>query len=264
MISPFINAIWRYRNFIVSSVVNELRTRVARSRLGTLWVVLQPLAQALIFAVVLSNVLAARVPGVDSKYAFAIYLLSGLLCWSVFAEILQRCLNVFIDNASLLKKMQFPRIALPLIVAGTALVSNLALAVVVLALLPLLDGQYSVALLWLPILTMVTVALATGVGVLLGTLNVFARDIGQIVNVAMQFLFWMTPVAYPATIVPVPFKVVLSANPVAVLVGGYHDVLLYGRSPGLTLLYPAIAAFALLLVSLIVFRRASAELVDAL
>lgn len=264
MISPFINAIWRYRNFIVSSVVNELRTRVARSRLGTLWVVLQPLAQALIFAVVLSNVLAARVPGVDGKYAFAIYLLSGLLCWSVFAEILQRCLNVFIDNASLLKKMQFPRIALPLIVAGTALVSNLALAVVVLTLLPLLDGQYSVELLWLPILTLVTVALATGVGVLLGTLNVFARDIGQIVNVAMQFLFWMTPVAYPATIVPAPFKVVLSANPVAVLVGGYHDVLLYGRSPGLALLYPTIAALALLLVSLIVFRRASAELVDVL
>jgi lipopolysaccharide transport system permease protein len=264
MISPFVSAIWRYRSFIVSSVVNELRTRVARSRLGTLWVVLQPLAQALIFAVVLSSVLAARVPGVAGKYAFAVYLLSGLLCWSVFAEILQRCLNVFIENASLLKKMQFPRIALPLIVAGTALVSNVALGVVVLVLLPLLDGQYSVALLWLPVLTLVTVALATGIGVLLGTLNVFARDIGQIVNVAMQFLFWMTPVAYPATIVPAPFKAVLNANPVAVLVSGYHDVLLYGRPPGANLLYPAIAACVLLLVSLMVFRRASAELVDAL
>lgn len=264
MISPFFNAIWRYRNFIISSVVNELRTRVARSRLGTMWVVLQPLAQALIFAVVLSSVLAARVPGVDNKYAFAIYLLSGLLCWSVFAEILQRCLSVFIDNASLLKKMQFPRITLPLIVAGTALVSNVALAVVVLVLLPFLGGDYTVHLLWLPVLTLITVALATGLGVLLGTLNVFARDIGQVVNVAMQFLFWMTPVAYPATIVPDSFKALLSANPLAVLVTSYHDVLLYGRTPGHALLYPIVIAIVLLVVALLIFRRASAELVDSL
>jgi lipopolysaccharide transport system permease protein len=262
--SSLIAAAWRYRGFISSSVVNDFRSRVARSRLGTLWIVLQPLAQALIFAIVLSNVLAAKLPGIDNRFAFAVYLLSGLLCWSVFAEIVQRCLTVFIDNASLLKKMQFPRISLPLVVVGTALVSNIALLLVVIILIPMLGVSLTLALLWFPVLLLITIALATGIGLLLGTLNVFARDIGQVMLVVMQFWFWMTPVAYPATIVPGPFQAVLQFNPVATLVMGYHDVFLYGRSPQHSLLYPALLAVISLLLAFFVFRRASAEMVDAL
>lgn len=264
MISPFFNAIWRYRNFIASSIVNDLRTRFARSKIGSLWVLLQPLAQALIFAIVLSSVLQARIPGVDNRYAFAIYLLSGLLCWTVFAEILTRCITVFIDSASLLKKMQFPRITLPIIVAGTAFVSNMMLALVLLVLLPILGGSYSVNLVWLPVLMLITVCLAMGVGVLLGTLNVFARDIGQVVNVAMQFVFWMTPIVYPISILPDTFKAIVNLNPVAPLAAAYQGIFLYGRGPDHTLVYPAALSLVLLIMAIVVFRRASAEMVDAL
>src|SRR5688500_3970007 len=118
MMETLLRAAWRYRGFVLSSIVNEFRSRLARSRLGVAWVVLQPLAQALIFATVLSGVLASRLQGVDNKYAYAVYLLSGILCWSLFVEIVTRCLSVFIDNGSLLKKMHFPRISLPLIVIG--------------------------------------------------------------------------------------------------------------------------------------------------
>ncbi|MGO4780319.1 ABC transporter permease, partial [Lysobacter sp. 2RAB21] len=113
------------------SVVNEFKSRFSRSTFGALWIILQPLAQVIIFATILSNVLAARLEGVDNKYAYAIYLISGILCWSLFAEIVQRCQNVFIDNTSLLKKMQFPRIALPVIAIGSSMVNNIALLCVV-------------------------------------------------------------------------------------------------------------------------------------
>ena len=82
-----LKAAWRYRGFITTSVANEFRSKLVRSRLGTAWLVLQPLAQVLIFATVLSNVLAARLQGVDNKYAYAVYLMSGILCWSLFVEI---------------------------------------------------------------------------------------------------------------------------------------------------------------------------------
>lgn len=265
MILGLLAPVWRYRGFIASSIANDLKLRVARSKLGSLWLVLQPLAQALIYAIVLSNVLAAKIPGIDNKYSFAIYLLSGMLCWSIFAEIVQRCLTVFIDNASLLKKMQFPRICLPVIVVGSALVNNLVLLAVVMLIVPLLGLVPTVYLLWIPILLAITIALASGIGLLLGTVNVFSRDVGQVMAVALQFWFWLTPIAYPATIVPAAFEPVLAANPVSALVASYHAVVLYQRPPDLqSLLYPALLAILSLLVSLVVFRRASPEMVDAL
>lgn len=262
--SALINAAWRYRGFVTSSIKGEFKSRLARSRFGTAWIVLQPLAQVLIFATILSSVLAARLQGVDSKYGYASYLLAGMLCWNLFAEIVQRCLTVFIDQASLLKKIEFPRITLPLVVIGSALVSNVALLAVTLLILPILGFYPSAEWLWLPVLVSITVAFATGLGLLAGTLNVFARDIGQVMAVVLQLWFWVTPIVYPSSIVPERFKSALAANPMTTLVGGYQDVLIYGRPPSESLWVTAIVGGVLLLVSLVVFRRASAELVDAL
>lgn len=259
-----LRAAWRYRGFVMSSIANEYRSRLARSRLGTAWVVLQPLAQALIFATILSGVLASRLQGVDNKYAYAVYLLSGILCWSLFVEIVQRCLTVFIDNAALLKKMQFPRISLPLVVVGSSLVNNVALLAVLLLLLPILGFYPTVHWLWLPLLILLTVALATGLGLLLGTLNVFARDIGQVMAVVLQFWFWVTPIVYPINVLPNGFRGTLLFNPVAPLAMAYHDVIVYGREPGGGLWFTAAFASVALLLAFVVFRRASAEMVDAL
>lgn len=263
-LADMVSAGWRYRGFVVSSVANEFRSRVARSRFGTAWIVLQPLAQVLIFATILSSVLAARLEGVDNKFAYSVYLMSGILCWTLFAEIVQRCITVFIDNASLLRKMRFPRITLPLVAVGSALVTNTALLAVMLVILPLLGFNPTLAWVWLPLLMILTVALATGLGLLLGTLNVFARDVGQVMAVILQFWFWVTPIVYPVSIVPDAFKATLVVNPVAPLVMAYHDVIVYGKAPGAGLWFVAAVAAVLLAFSLVVFRRASAELVDAL
>lgn len=259
-----LKAAWRYRGFITTSVANEFRSKLVRSRLGTAWLVLQPLAQVLIFATVLSNVLAARLQGVDNKYAYAVYLMSGILCWSLFVEIVQRSLTVFIDNASLLKKMQFPRIALPLVIVGSASINNLLLLGVMLLILPLMGIFPDIHYLWLPVLMLLTIALATGIGLLLGTLNVFARDVGQVIAVVLQFWFWVTPIVYPITIVPEAFKATLVFNPVMPLVMGYHNVFVYGKSPPPELLNTAIVAVVVLGAALWVFRRASSEMVDVL
>lgn len=262
--SELVKAAWRYRGFITSSVFNEYKSKFTRSRFGTAWIVLQPLAQVLIFATILSNVLAARLPGTDNKYAYAAYLMSGILCWSLFAEIVQRCMTVFIDNGSLLKKIQFPRIALPAIVLGSASIANLALLAMILLILPVLGIYPSLHYVWLPVLMALTMALATGIGLLLGSLNVFARDVGQVVAVVLQFWFWVTPVVYPITIVPEAFRATLAINPVVPLVVGYQNVLVYGKAPPDGLIGVAITALAMMAIALVVFRRASSEMVDVL
>lgn len=262
--SELVKAAWRYRGFVRSSIVNEFKSRLSRSKFGAAWIVLHPLAQALIFATILSSVLAARLQGIENKYGYAAYLMAGFLCWNLFVEIVQRCLTVFIDQASLLKKMHFPRITLPLVVIGSALVSSVALLVVIMAIFPILGLYPSIAWIWLPVLLLLTVAFAAGLGLLLGTLNVFVRDIGQVMVVVLQFWFWVTPIVYPVSIIPEHFKTTLAFNPMAPLVGAYHDVMIFGRPPSNNLWITVAATLVLLSASLVVFRRASPELVDAL
>lgn len=260
-----IESAWRFRFFISSSIRTELRVKFVRSRLGGLWMILNPLAQVLIFAFILSAVLSAKLPGIDNRYAYAIYLMSGTLCWALFSEVVSRCLTLFIDNGNIMKKLAFPRIALPLIVAGSALVNNFLLFLAVLLIFGVLGHVPGVALLCLPVLVAVTLALALGLGLALGVLNVFMRDIGQVVPVLIQFIYWLTPVVYMIDIIPATYRSWMFLNPLVPLVTGYHDVLLYNRFPD----WPGLAgtgvlAVALLGFSLVLFRKASPEMVDQL
>lgn len=227
--------------------------------------ILNPLAQVLIFAFVLSAVLSTKLPGINNQYAYAIYLMAGTLGWSLFAEIVNRCLTLFIDHGNILKKLAFPKIALPLIVTGSALVNNILLFVAILAIFGVLGHPPGTALIWLPVLMVITVALAIGLGLGLGVLNVFMRDIGQIVPVVMQFLFWFTPIVYMVNIIPEKYRGWLVLNPLIPIVTGYQDVLLYNRAPIWTDLGEvAIFAVFLLAFSLLIFRKASPEMVDQL
>jgi lipopolysaccharide transport system permease protein len=107
--------------------------------------------------------------------------------------------------------------------------------------------------------------LAFGIGVFLGVLNVFARDVGQLMAVVMQLWFWCTPIVYVVSAVPERFKLVLYLNPMVPLVALYQNALLLDHGPSWGELWPAIAVGALMVsLSFFVFRRASADLVDAL
>ena len=227
--------------------------------------ILNPLSQVLIFAFVLSAVLSAKLPGITNQYAYAIYLMAGTLGWSLFAEIVNRCLTLFIDNGNILKKLVFPRIALPLIVTGSALVNNVLLFVAILVIFGVLGHLPSMALIWLPVLIVINIALALGIGLGLGVLNVFMRDIGQVVPVLMQFLFWFTPIVYMANIIPEQYREWLAFNPMIPIINGYQNILLYNKEPdwsGLGVI--TLIALSLLAFSLVLFRKASPEMVDQL
>jgi lipopolysaccharide transport system permease protein len=266
MLAPNLAEAWRYRNFIASSIRSDFRARFVRSRLGGLWMIIHPLAQAAIFALVLAEVMAIKLPGMaGERHAYAIYLLSGMLGWSLFAEVIGRCLTLFIDNGSLLKKMVFPRITLPLIAAGSALVDNLLLFVAVIAVFAVVGFVPGPMLAWIAVLTLLTLGLALGIGLTLGVFNVFVRDVGQIVPVVLQLGFWFTPIVYTPEVVPAGVRPLLALNPMTTLVQGYQNAILFGRPPDFAALGGlALITFFLLVGALIMFRRASAEMVDVL
>jgi len=258
-------SLWEFRHFVLSSIRNELVSRFARSKLGGLWMIINPLAQVAIYALILSNVLAAKLPGIDNQYAYAIYLMAGLLAWTLFNEIISRCLNLFIEQGNLMKKMRFPRVTLPTIVVGSSVLNNILLFIAMLGVFALLGHQFSAAMLWLIPLTLIVIELALGIGLILGVMNVFLRDVGQVIPIILQMLFWFTPIVYPASIIPEAYRHWLSLNPMYSLTDAYQQVLVYGNTPqwkGVVV----IAAIGLLFAgaSLFMFRRASAEMVDAL
>jgi lipopolysaccharide transport system permease protein len=266
MRAPNLVSAWRYRHFIFSSIHAEFRARFVRSKLGGLWMIIHPLAQAAIFALVLAQVIGAKLPGMASnKFAYAIYLLSGMLAWSLFSEIVSRCLTVFIDNGNLMKKMLFPRINLPLIVAGSALINNLLLLLAILVVFALLGHIPGPRFAWAPLLILMTMGLGLGVGLLLGVFNVFVRDVGQVVPIALQLGFWFTPIVYTPDVVPAGLRSALLLNPMTTIVQSFQNVMLFDTAPdiaGLTWIF--LGTLLLLTVVLALFRRASGEMADVL
>jgi len=251
--------------FILSSIRTELVNRFVRSRLGGLWMIINPLAQVLMYALILSAILSAKLPGIDHRFAYAIYLTAGILAWTMFSEVVGRCLTMFIDNANLLKKLVFPRICLPAVITGSALLNAVLLFLAVCLVFGVLGHFPNVHFVWLPLLFLLNLTLALGLGLALGVLNVFVRDVGQITQLALQYGFWFTPIVYMPAIIPEQLRFLLMFNPMYWIVVGYQNVLVFSAPPPVGgLIAVGLLALLLILFSLFIFRRAAAEMVDVL
>jgi len=265
MLLAFYRSAWCYRHFILSSIRAEFVNRFLRSKLGGLWVIIHPLTQVLIYALILSAVLAAKLPDIDHRFGYAIYLCSGILGWGLFNEIVHRGVTIFIDNGSLLRKISFPRVTLPLIMIGAALINHLLLFAAILVVFACLGHLPGLALMWLPLLSLLTVALALGVGLMLGVFNVFVRDVGQAVAIILQMLFWFTPIVYPVTIVPDALRAWLIFSPVYPLITGFQNVLVFNRAPDVfPLVCVGLVAMLILGFALLLFRKATPDILEQL
>lgn len=264
--SGMVTAAWRYRHFVVSSIRKDYRARFARSKLGALWMIVHPLINAAIFALVLAEVVSAKLPGMaDNHLAYALYVTSGMLAWSLFSEVITRCLGIFIESGDLLKKLYFPRICLPLIVTGIALLNNLLMYAAIIAIFAALGHLPGPAVLLVPLIMLIPLALGLGLGLLLAVFNVFARDVGQVVPIVLQLAFWFTPIIYLPSMLPARLRPLLALNPMTPVVEAYQQAMVFGTVPQAAgLAWVGVLSLALLAAALFIFRRASVDLVDSL
>jgi lipopolysaccharide transport system permease protein len=260
-----LNSIMAYRGFILGSVKREFQARYRNSLLGAAWTVLNPLAMILVYTVIFAQVMRTRLPGVDSTFAYSIFLCAGVLTWGLFAEIVGRSQNVFLENANLLKKLSFPRICLPIIVilnAGLNFAIIFSLFVGFLVLSGTFPGWVFVAI--FPILAL-QVVFSIGLGITLGVLNVFFRDVGQFFGILLQFWFWLTPIVYPLSIAHENIRNLMAWNPMAALVMSYQAILVNGVWPQWGSLLPVtVTGLALNVLGMRLFRKHAGEMVDEL
>ena len=265
MMPLMLRSLWTYRGFVLGSVKREFQSKYANAILGALWSLLSPLAMILVYTEIFAEVMRARLPGSDSSLGYSVYLCAGILTWGLFAEIVARGQNMFIDQAELLKKVSFPRIALPVIAVLNALV-NFGIIFGLFTAFLLASGNFpgpAYAAL-LPVLLLISL-LALGIGMVCGILNVFFRDVGQFMGIAMQFWFWFTPIVYPASILPDHVRPLLAWNPMAPVVKACQDILVRGAWPAWGSLVPVLVlALLLCMLGLRMFRKRAGEMVDEL
>ena len=258
-------ALWGYRGFILESIKRDFQSQYTNTALGAVWTLIKPLSMVFVYTVIFAQVMQAKLPGATSQFAYSVYLCAGILTWGLFLDTVSKLQNVFIENANVLKKINFPRLCLPVIVVANATVNFaiiFGLFTIFLAVMGQFPGLVFVSL--IPLLLLQT-AFAVGLGVTLGVLNVFFRDVGQFFTVALQFWFWLTPVVYPLSILPPELQEIIQYNPMTLLLTAYQQVLVNGQWPQWRGLWPlAAVAIVLCALGLRLFRQRAGELVDEL
>jgi lipopolysaccharide transport system permease protein len=260
-----LTALWAYRGFVFGMVGRDFRGRYLGSALGASWAVLNPLAQILIYTLVFSRVMQARLPNVQDTLGYSLYLCAGLLTWNYFVEVLLRSQTVFLEQANLLKKVSFPRVTLPSYVFLSASV-NFAIIWGLFLIFLLSSGRWpGWVLVALAPLLLVQQALAVGLGLLLGVSNVFFRDVGQAVGIILQFWFWLTPIVYPVNTVPEAVSGLIMWNPLYPLVASYQRIIVDHQWPVWSHLWPVcIMAIVAAVISETLFRHLAGAMVDEL
>jgi ABC-type polysaccharide/polyol phosphate export permease len=256
--------LWQYRELIRNLVERDLKVRYKNSVLGIAWSWLNPLLMMLVLTVVFT-VLAGR----SRQPAYHVFVLIGILAWNFFSASIVGATGSVVNNAHLIKKVYFPRAALPVSVVISNLLNFVIALPVFFALAWLsgmpLSGRIELTL-WLPVILLVQVVFSVGVGLILSTVNVFYRDTQIIMEVVMLAWFFLTPIVYPIEQIPQTAqllgatldlrRLVYIVNPMASIISSYRDVLYYGRFIGPDFfLRTVVTAITVLLVGYAVFDR---------
>ena len=263
--ASFFRNMWAYRGFVLGSVKREFQLKYRNSMLGAAWTVINPLAMIFVYTMIFSKVMQAKLPGENRSFAYSIYICAGLLSWGLFTEIATKAQMVFLENANLLKKISFPRSCLPVVTVLNA-VLNFAIIFSLFSGFLIITGNFPgwSYLALIPVL-IIMIAFSVGLGVMLGVLNVFFRDVGLLFGIVLQFWFWFTPIVYPISILPNFARRLLVYNPMAGIMAACQQILVSKQWPDWNSLIPvSLLAMALCLFSWRLFRKRSGEMVDEL
>jgi lipopolysaccharide transport system permease protein len=254
-----IRELWKYRDLLWILIVRDLKLLYKQTALGAVWVVLQPLIAAVIFAVIFG--LFARLPSDGVPYLLFVF--CGLTVWTYFSHALQRAGNSLVSASGLISKVYFPRLIIPLAHTLGAIVDFIVTFAVLLVLMGIYGYMPSLRLLVLPAFLLLMISTATGIALWFSALSVKYRDCGSALPYFVQVWMYASPVIYPVSMVPAQWRPLYALNPVVGFIEGFRWAVL-GRSAinthilGITIIMSVIA----LMTGLFFFRRVERRFAD--
>jgi lipopolysaccharide transport system permease protein len=251
--------VWAYRELLYFLIWRDVKVRYKQTALGAAWAILQPVLTMVVFSVFFGRF--ARMPSDGVPYP--VFAFAALLPWQLFAFALTQSANSLVENQNLITKVYFPRLIVPLAAVLAGLVDFGIALVFLLALMWYYHIVPTAAVALLPFFVALAIATALAVGLWLSSLNVKFRDVRYTIPFLTQVWMFATPVAYPSSIVPEPWRALLGVNPLAGVVEGFRWALLGKSHPSIPLLVVSVAAVTALLVGgLVYFRKTEATFAD--
>ncbi len=213
--------LWDYRDLFYFLVWREIRVRYAQSVLGIGWALIQPLVMTIVFTIIFGSLVQVA----SDNTPYALFSLAGMVLWAFFSQSLNAASSSLVRSAPLLSKIYFPRLILPITSVLSKLV-DLAIALLLLAGVMLwFQVVPTVWVLLLPLLIVIALLAALGAGMWMTALAVQYRDVNYATGFIVNILMYASPVVYPVSLVPEPYRLIYALNPMAGVIAGFRAAL---------------------------------------
>jgi lipopolysaccharide transport system permease protein len=251
--------LWQFRELIYFFVWRDIKIRYKETAIGAAWAVFQPVMTMLVFSLFFGRLAKISSGGLP----YPIFYYSALLPWIYFAGALQNATNSVVEQRGVITKVYFPRLVLPVSAMGAGLLDFAISFVVFLGMMVFYRVHPGKAILLFPVFLLLAVATALGAGLWLSALNALYRDVRYATGFLVQFWMFLSPVAYPTTLVPVRWRWLYGLNPMAGVIEGFRWSLTgKGQAPSLLLAASAGAVIVVLVGGMAFFRKMEATIAD--
>jgi lipopolysaccharide transport system permease protein len=258
-VSLKLHELWEYRELLYFLIWRDVKVRYRQTVLGITWAVIQPFFTMVVFSLFFGKL--ARMPSDGIPYP--LFSFAALVPWTFFANGLSKGSNSLVVSANLIRKVYFPRLAVPIASVLGGVVDFVLAFTVLLGMLLWYDRVPTVNVLWLPLFLLLAVVTSLGVALWLSALNVRFRDVHYIVPFLTQTWLFLTPIAYPSSLLPEPWRTLYGINPMAGVVEGFRWALLgTATAPGPIIAVSVLAALGLLVSGGLYFRRMEKTFAD--
>jgi lipopolysaccharide transport system permease protein len=258
-VSLRLNELWQYRELLYFLVWRDLKVRYKQTVLGVAWAIIQPLFTMLIFSVFFGRL--AKVPSDGIPYP--LFAFCALVPWTFFSQGITMGSNCVVQNDNLVKKVYFPRLAMPVATVLAGVVDLFPAFVLLLGMLAFYRRVPTLNVIWLPLLVLLAFVTALGVSLWLSALNVEYRDIRHATPFLVQLWMYATPIAYPSSLLPEPWRAIFGLNPMGGVVEGFRWALLGSHTkPGPIVAVSSVAALIILASGAAYFRRMEKTFAD--
>lgn len=258
---PRFRELWKFRELLYFFAWRDIKVRYKQTIMGVLWAIIQPLFSMVIFSLFFGRL--ANVPSDGVPYPIFSY--TGLVPWIFFANALAQASNSLVVNANMIKKIYFPRLALPIAAVLAGVIDFILAFIVLLGIMLFYRMVPTVNVIWLPFFSLLALVTSLGVSLWLSAINVQFRDVRYTIPFIIQSWLFLTPIAYPSSSIPEPWRTIYGLNPMAGVVEGFRWALLgTDTAPGPMTMVSAGVALVLFISGAFYFRRMEQSFADVL
>lgn len=246
----FFRSLYEYRELLKTSISKDVRGKYKNSVLGVIWSFLNPLLQIAVYAIVFPLIMRSNLPN------YTVFLCCGLIPWNFFSTTTSRTSFTMIENGNIIKKVYFPREILPLSVVTSEAINFIISTIIILVFVLGYGMGLSKYIIFYPLILIVQYFLLIGISFIVSSVTVYFRDLQHFIGIALQLLFYATPIVYAPDSIPQNFQWILQFNPMTYIINGYRDIFYYQRTPDFASLgIVLVISIALCVIGYFIFKK---------